>query len=87
MTEALKGAKCVAAMTGAGVSTLCGIPDFRGPKGLYRNPDAERIFVRRLVYRGIRRNKGDFVVGDHREYQSVRSLETILDFARICLGT
>ena len=42
--EALRGAKCVAAMTGAGVSTLCGIPDFRGPKGLYKNPDAERIF-------------------------------------------
>ena len=42
--EAIKGAKCVVAMTGAGVSTLCGIPDFRGPKGLYKNPDAERIF-------------------------------------------
>ena len=42
--EAIRGAKCVAAMTGAGVSTLCGIPDFRGPKGLYKNPDAERIF-------------------------------------------
>ena len=44
MMEAIEGAKCVVAMTGAGVSTLCGIPDFRGPKGLYKNPDAERIF-------------------------------------------
>ena len=42
--EAIREARHVAAMTGAGVSTLCGIPDFRGPKGLYRNPDAERIF-------------------------------------------
>ena len=44
IVEAMEKAGCIAAMTGAGVSTLCGIPDFRGPKGLYRNPDAERIF-------------------------------------------
>ena len=44
LIEAIRNAKCVAAMTGAGVSTLCGIPDFRGPQGLYKNPDAERIF-------------------------------------------
>ena len=44
LKKAIEGAKCVVAMTGAGVSTLCGIPDFRGPKGLYKNPDAERIF-------------------------------------------
>ena len=44
LLKAVEDATCVAAMTGAGVSTLCGIPDFRGPQGLYRNPDAERIF-------------------------------------------
>ena len=44
LIEAIKGAKCVGCLTGAGVSTLCGIPDFRGPQGLYKNPDAERIF-------------------------------------------
>ena len=44
LIEALKGAKYVGCLTGAGVSTLCGIPDFRGPQGLYKQKDAERIF-------------------------------------------
>lgn len=44
LLTALREAKCVGCLTGAGVSTLCGIPDFRGPQGLYKNPDAERIF-------------------------------------------
>ena len=44
LIEALKGAKHVGCLTGAGVSTLCGIPDFRGPQGLYKQKDAERIF-------------------------------------------
>jgi len=42
--EAIRNAKSVGCLTGAGVSTLCGIPDFRGPQGFYQNPDAERIF-------------------------------------------
>ena len=44
LIEAIRNAKCVGCLTGAGISTLCGIPDFRGPQGLYKNPDAERIF-------------------------------------------
>ncbi len=42
--EKLKKARQAAVFSGAGISTLCGIPDFRGPQGLYTQPDAERIF-------------------------------------------
>jgi NAD-dependent deacetylase len=38
-----KARHCVA-LTGAGVSTLSGIRDFRGKNGLYKDMDAEKIF-------------------------------------------
>ena len=44
MIEAIRNARHVGCLTGAGISTLCGIPDFRGPQGLYKQKDAERIF-------------------------------------------
>jgi NAD-dependent deacetylase len=40
----IREAKHLVALTGAGVSTLSGIRDFRGRNGLYKEMDAEKIF-------------------------------------------
>ena len=44
--ELIRRSERVVALTGAGVSTAAGIPDFRGPKGLYvtRQYDPETVF-------------------------------------------
>ncbi len=41
--ETIQGAERIVVLTGAGISTDSGIPDFRGPKGVWtRNPAAEK---------------------------------------------
>lgn len=42
--EFIKESKHLIAFTGAGVSVLSGIKDFRGKNGLYKTMDAEKIF-------------------------------------------
>jgi NAD-dependent deacetylase len=44
--ELIKLSKAVLVLTGAGISTAAGIPDFRGPRGLYvtRQYDPEKVF-------------------------------------------
>jgi len=44
LSAMIKEAKHLVALTGAGVSTLSGIRDFRGKNGLYKEMDAEKIF-------------------------------------------
>lgn len=64
----VSGARHLVALTGAGVSTLSGLPDFRGKKGLYSDPEAWRIFDldtflndQTVYYRGAR----SLLYGDH----------------------
>lgn len=44
--DRIRAARHIVALTGAGVSTSAGVPDFRGPKGLYvtRAYDPETVF-------------------------------------------
>jgi NAD-dependent deacetylase len=44
LKEAIERSEHLVVLTGAGVSTDSGIPDFRGPSGLWtRNPEAEKL--------------------------------------------
>ncbi len=44
LAEYIRNARRCVAFTGAGVSTLSGIRDFRGKNGLYQTVDADRMF-------------------------------------------
>ena len=68
--DLIRRAERVVAFTGAGISTAAGIPDFRGPKGLYvtRQYDPETVFD----ISAFRRNPEPF-------YEFTRDLLGVID--------
>ena len=85
--ELVSGAECIVLLTGAGISTDSGIPDFRGPNGLWtKNPAAERIAtlnhylnepeVRELAWRG-RLDAEGWKAEPNRAHRSIVALEKI----------
>ena len=44
LAEFLRSAREIAVLTGAGISTESGIPDFRSPSGVYRTKTSEELF-------------------------------------------
>ncbi|WP_103347504.1 Sir2 family NAD-dependent protein deacetylase [Amycolatopsis sp. CA-128772] len=48
LIDRIRGARRIAALTGAGISTASGIPDYRGPDGVWtRSPSAANAFTRK----------------------------------------
>ncbi len=71
--ELILGASRIALLSGAGMSNSAGIPDFRGPDGLYRKlgiDNPERIFDI-----GVFRADPSFFYGFHREF--LRQVEAV----------
>ncbi|MGV8059271.1 MAG: NAD-dependent deacetylase [Smithellaceae bacterium] len=57
VAQMIVAARKVVVFTGAGISTESGIPDFRGPKGLWTKTDPEDFTIDKFLSSGERRQK------------------------------
>lgn len=64
--QLIQDARRVVVFTGAGISTLSGLPDFRGANGVYRELDGNRVFDVNVFHEDpsfFYRNAADLVYG------------------------
>ena len=65
VAQLIVNAKKIIIFTGAGVSTESGIPDFRGPDGLWRKYDPEDFTIDRFLSdRGVRKKHWELLTGN-----------------------
>jgi NAD-dependent deacetylase len=87
LASLLAVSNCVVVLTGAGISTPSGIPDFRGPQGLWRRVDPEKFTIEHFfadpdeVWSLF---VNHFVVGNAEPNSAHMALATLEEWGKIC---
>ena len=73
--EWILSAKHIVVFTGAGLSTASGLPDFRGPNGLWNQPDKDQPSIDSILPgKNLRPNDGHYAITELEKYGKVQFL-------------
>jgi NAD-dependent deacetylase len=72
--DLIRKSKCIVALSGAGISTEAGIPDFRGPGGIWE----DHQLLEQLSATGFNRNPAGFYEGSLKLFSAIAQAEPTL---------